>query len=248
MATKQSKAQSGSSEFDTTLFDRTMNDLTSSLGDATRRGIYIAVRESADPLAASQIAEMFEIHPNVARHHLDRLANDGYLEISRRRPSGRGGPGAGRPAKCYTATGKEIDVHYPARRLDLLTGLLMEVVVRLDPDNAAAVAREVGYEHGTTIAEEIGLPTDADFPRTVRAVAKAMTGVGFGMIADIDASQLITAHCPFGDLATSHPDVICSLDQGLIAGLMSSVDTAWEPVVIPHHSPDEACVTKVSIG
>jgi len=232
--------------FDTAVFDRTIDDLTSSLGDGTRRGIYIAVRESAEPLTASQISEMFEIHPNVARHHLDRLAKDGYLEINRRRPKGRSGPGAGRPAKCYTATGKEIDVHYPSRRLDLLTDLLMAVIMRLDPDNAAKVAREVGYEHGIMIAEEIGLPTDADFPRTVRAVAKAMTGVGFGMTADIDASRLITIHCPFGDLATSHPEVVCSLDQGLIGGLMNSVDTIWEPVVIPHMTPSEACVTQVA--
>ncbi|HDH03174.1 MAG TPA: hypothetical protein ENH15_02885 [Actinobacteria bacterium] len=248
MAAKQSGTGGGPADFGPTEFDRTMDDLTSSLGDATRRGIYITVRESAEPLTASQIAKMFEIHPNVARHHRDRLANDGYLEISRRRASGRSGPGAGRPAKCYTATGKEIDVHYPARRLDLLTDLLMQVIVRLDRANAARIAREVGYEHGTIIAAEIGLPTDADFSRTVKAVAKAMTGVGFGMIADVEASQLITAHCPFGDLATTHPEVICSLDQGLIAGLMSSIDSNWKPVVIPHHSPTEACVTEVSIG
>lgn len=231
---------------DTQQFDRTISDLTGSLGDATRRGIYIAVRESAEPLTASQVADMFEIHPNVARHHLDRLAADGYLEITRRRPAGRSGPGAGRPAKCYTASGKEIDVHYPSRRLDLLTDLLMDVIVRLDPDNAARVAREVGYEYGTRVAAEIGLPTDAEFPKAVRAVAKAMTGVGFDMTADVDASQLITSHCPFGDLATSHPEIVCSLDQGLIAGLMSSIDRTWEPVVIPHVTPTEACVTEVS--
>lgn len=232
--------------FDTAQFDQELNELTATLGDSTRRGIYIAVRESAEPLTASQIADMFEIHPNVARHHLDRLANDGYLDISRRRPDGRTGPGAGRPAKCYSASGKEIDVHYPSRRLDLLTDLLLSVIARLDPDSAGSVARQVGYEYGAAVAEEIGLPSDTDFPRAVRAVAKAMTGVGFGMTADVDASQLITSHCPFGDLATSHPDIVCSLDQGLIAGLMSSVDRTWEPIVFPHRGVDESCVTEVT--
>ena len=58
-----------------------ISDLTSSLGDPTRRGIYIAVREAPEPATASQIADLFSIHPNVARHHLDRLADDGYLII-----------------------------------------------------------------------------------------------------------------------------------------------------------------------
>jgi predicted ArsR family transcriptional regulator len=241
-------AQTADPTFDTARFDQDLNDLTATLGDSTRRGIYIAVRESSEPLTASQIAEMFDIHPNVARHHLDRLATDGYLDISRRRPEGRSGPGAGRPAKCYSASGKEIDVHYPSRRLDLLTDLLMAVIVRLDPANAGAVAKQVGYEYGAAVAEEIGLPSDSDFPRAVRAVAQAMTGVGFGMTADVDASQLITSHCPFGELATSHPDVVCSLDQGLIAGLMNSVDRTWEPIVFPHKGIDRSCVTEVTTG
>ena len=122
----------------------------------------------------------------------------------------------------------------------------MDVIVRLDPDNASRVAREVGYEYGQKVAAEIGLPSDGEFPKAVRAVAKAMTGVGFGMTADLDASQLITSHCPFGELATSHPEVVCSLDQGLIAGLFSSIDRTWEPVVFPHRSNDEACVTELT--
>ena len=70
---------------DTTAFDQQIADLTSSLGDPTRRGIYITIRESDRPLTASEIAELFDIHPNVARHHLDRLTGDGYLTVSTRR-------------------------------------------------------------------------------------------------------------------------------------------------------------------
>ena len=76
---------------DTAQFDRDLGALAGSLGDATRRGVYIAVRESPEPLTAGQIAEMFDIHPNVARHHLDRLATDEYLTVTRKRPSGRTG-------------------------------------------------------------------------------------------------------------------------------------------------------------
>ncbi|HKZ25655.1 MAG TPA: helix-turn-helix domain-containing protein, partial [Acidimicrobiia bacterium] len=83
---------------DSAALDRSIGDLTASLGDPTRRAIYIAVRQSAEPVTSSSVAEIFQLHPNVARHHLDRLAADGYLRVTHRRPSGRSGPGAGRPA------------------------------------------------------------------------------------------------------------------------------------------------------
>jgi predicted ArsR family transcriptional regulator len=230
---------------DASKFDQELGDLTGSLGDATRRGIYIAVRESSDPVTAGHISEMFGIHANVARHHLDRLATDGYLAVTRKRPAGRTGPGAGRPAKFYTSTEKEIEVHYPSRRMDLLTTLLLDVIEELSPDRAGQVAREIGFRHGQALAEEIGLPSDDHFPAAVRAVAMAMTGMGFEMQADVDQSRLLTSHCPFGQTAINHPEVVCSLDQGLIAGLMASVDITWEPVVFPHSNARDACVTEV---
>ena len=133
---------------DTQAFSQSIGDLTSALGDPTRRGIYIAVREAPEPATASQIADLFSIHPNVARHHLDRLAEDGYLEITRRRPDGKSGPGAGRPAKCYTATAKEIDLHFPARRYDLLSELLVRMIERIDPGNIGDFGAEVEMHLG----------------------------------------------------------------------------------------------------
>ena len=79
---------------DTEAFDQQVADLAATLGDATRRGIYVTVRESLEPVTASQIADLFDIHSNVARHHLDRLVADGYLQVTRKRPAGRTGPDA----------------------------------------------------------------------------------------------------------------------------------------------------------
>jgi predicted ArsR family transcriptional regulator len=227
--------------------DRTLGDLASTLGDPTRRGIYITVRESTEPLTASQIAALFDIHPNVARHHLDRLADDGYLTITRRRPEGKGGPGAGRPAKCYSASDKEIALHVPGRRFDLLAELLVRVVERLAPDDAAATAESVGREYARELAAEIGLPDQAGYDLAVRAVAQALTGVGFEVAPDLDNRRLLTSHCPFGSTATDHPEVVCSLDRGLVAGLMEALDQACRPVVHPHTNPSDDCVTEVGV-
>lgn len=229
----------------TQLFDQQIGDLASSLGDATRRGIYISVREALEPVTANEIAQLFDIHPNVARHHLDRLVDDEYLHVSRRRPSGRQGPGAGRPAKHYEQTGKEVSVQFPARRYDLLSELLVRVVERLAPDDAAEVAEQVGREYGRELAAEIGLPADAGFDTAVQAVARAMMGVGFDTEADTDERVLLTKFCPFGETAENHPAVVCRLDQGIVRGLLEAAHQTAVAIVTPHGTADEDCVTEV---
>ena len=225
--------------------DLQIADLAASLGDATRRGIYITVRETPDAVTASHIAELFDIHPNVARHHLDRLVDDGYLSVTSRRPEGRSGPGAGRPAKHYSATSKEVSVQFPARRYDLLSELLVRVIEEIAPEDAGAVAERVGHTYGRELAAEIGLPSDAGFEAAAQAVARAMMGVGFGTEAHVDQRLLVTSFCPFGTTATNHPEIVCKLDQGIVRGLMESANAPTAAVVMPHTSIDEDCITEV---
>ncbi|NBP41690.1 MAG: ArsR family transcriptional regulator, partial [Actinobacteria bacterium] len=62
-------------------FTSTVSAITSAFGDPTRRAIYLFVRESKDGVRANEVAEKFKLHANVARHHLDKLAAGGYLEV-----------------------------------------------------------------------------------------------------------------------------------------------------------------------
>lgn len=226
--------------------EQRIGDLTSALGDPTRRGIYIAVRESAEPITTARIADLFEIHPNVARHHLDKLTEDGWLVASHRRPGAVAG--AGRPAKIFTASNREVSVHFTPRRYELLVEMLMRVMERIAPPDLARVAEEVGAEYGAELAKEIGAPDDAGYSEAVQAVAVAMTGLGFSMDPDIDGQQLLTSNCPFGEAATDHPDLVCSLDRGIVSGLIGALTTGCEPVLIPHSRPDDDCVTQVPVS
>jgi predicted ArsR family transcriptional regulator len=230
---------------DTRAFDQQIGDLASTLGDATRRAIYISAREAPEPVTASQIADLFEIHPNVARHHLDRLVADGYLQVTHKRRSGRRGPGAGRPAKHYEPTEKEVSVQFPARRYDLLAELLVRVVHRVAPDDAALIAEEVGREYGRELATEIGLPEDAGFDAAVQAVARAMMGVGFDTEANSNDRILVTRFCPFGETAVNHPEIVCKIDQGIVRGLLEAAQQPGAPIVTPHDSTEDACVAEV---
>jgi predicted ArsR family transcriptional regulator len=231
---------------DTKTLDSRISDLTQALGDPTRRAIYIAVRESPEPLTTSKIAELFELHPNVARHHLDRLTTDGYLQVSHRRSSDS--TGAGRPAKCYEVTKKEVTVHFAPRRFEMLVDMLLHILEELEPENVSDVAEKVGRAYGKQLATEIGVPDDPGYDAAVQAVAKAMTGLGFSVDPDVPGERLLTSHCPFGETATSHPEVVCSLDRGIVGGLFGALSFKCDPVVIPHKALSDTCVTRVPIS
>lgn len=225
--------------------DRRISDLTSALGDPTRRAIYIAVRESPDPITSSAVSALFGIHPNVARHHLDILSAEGFVRVSSRK---REGAGAGRPAKTYEATNKEVTVHFAPRRFEMLTEMLFQVLAEVAPDNLPEVAEKVGRAYGQQLAAEIGGPEDPGYEDAVQAVASAMTGLGFSMDPDVEGQRLLTSHCPFGETAVEHPEVICSLDRGIVAGLFGALGTLCNPVVIPHLRLDDDCVTSVPVA
>ena len=89
--------------------------VTTAFGDPTRREIYLFARDHERGVTAADVAEHFALHPNVARHHLDKLAAGGYVEVFVDRPGA-----AGRPSKRYRGSEKTTNLEFPARRDDLL--------------------------------------------------------------------------------------------------------------------------------
>ncbi|MCQ3802722.1 MAG: helix-turn-helix domain-containing protein [bacterium] len=227
------------------VIEKQIADLTSALGDATRRAIFIAVRESPEPLTVGKVAELFGIHRNLARHHMERLTGDGFLQIGARpvAPARK----AGRPPKHYEATTRHIEITYPTLRYDLLVELLTKILSRLSPEDLSEVAEEVGKEYGLELAEEIGTPADAGYEEAIRGVMGAMGGIGFAMNPDWEAGHLLTYHCPFGEAAVSHPEVVCSLDRGIVSGLFEAIAMCSETVLHPHVDQLEDCVTEIPV-
>jgi len=60
-------------------FSAAVTAVTTAFGDPTRRDIYLFAREEDDGVTTAEVAEWFALHPNVARHHLDKLAEVGYV-------------------------------------------------------------------------------------------------------------------------------------------------------------------------
>ncbi len=234
----------GSPGLSPTDFSSAVTAITAAFGDPTRRRTYLLAHERADGVTAAEVAEAFDLHPNVARHHLDKLAGAGHLEVS----VDRGG-GSGRPSKRYRATSEQVELDVPVRHDEILLALLGRALTELGPARAEAVAEEVGEHYGRAMAGRM----DDDTPRSVRAAlhaaADALSAHGFAAHADDTRGQLriVSEHCPFGDAAVEHP-VICAVDRGMVRGLLSSLTTA-DPQADTEASlarGDEVCITSLT--
>jgi len=205
-------------------FTATVSAITNAFGDPTRRGIYLFARSTDRGVTAAQVAAQFGLHPNVARHHLDRLAAGGYLEVAVERAEGSG---AGRPSKHYRASSDGLpDV--PVRTDDLLLTLLGRTLALVPREQAETVAEEVGREYGATMAAGLTGNDLAAGQRSLRsalaAIADALSAHGFAAHTDQrnDQLRIVNNHCPFGDVAIEHP-VICAVDRGMVKGMLESL-------------------------
>lgn len=229
-------------------FTATVSAMTSAFGDPTRRAIYLHAREHKEGVTAVEVARKFELHANVARHHLDKLAAGGYLEVTIERASGTG---VGRPSKHYRVTSTEAEFDFPVRTDDLVLTLLGKALAALPPDTAHAIAEKVGQEYGQAMATGLTGHDAAVGHRSLRsaiqAVADALTAHGFAAHTDNknDKMRIITSHCPFGDVAIEHP-VICAVERGMVKGMLSAIYGETDPETIGTLAAgDSLCITAV---
>jgi predicted ArsR family transcriptional regulator len=202
-------------------FASAVSAITSAFGDPTRREIYLLLNETPEGVTAGEIADRFGLHTNVARHHLEKLAAGGYLDVATIRTSG-----AGRPSKHYRASADRTPFEMPVRHDDILIALLGRALAEVGDARATELAQEVGIEYGKAMAASMGDTTAGQ--RSVRAalhsVADALSAHGFAARAEKqgDRLRIVSEHCPFGEAAIEHP-VICAVDRGMVEGMLSSL-------------------------
>ncbi|MFZ4667781.1 MAG: helix-turn-helix transcriptional regulator [Microthrixaceae bacterium] len=222
-------------------FSSAVTAITAAFGDPTRREIYLFAHSSDGGVTASEVAEHFDLHANVARHHLDKLTAGGYLDVSTERPAG----GAGRPSKRYRTLTDEVTIDVPVRHDDVLIELLGRALAELGPDRAASLAEQVGEDYGRTMADALGGGGTRSFRAALHTVADALSAHGFAAHAEKEGNKLriVTEHCPFGDAAVEHP-VICAVDRGMVKGMLGSLYGETSVDVRPAVG-DEHCVTSI---
>src|SRR5260370_34614102 len=125
----------------------------SSLADPTRRRLYLYAVSRPDGAGRDEAAEAVGISRGLAAFHLDRLIADGLLVAEYRRLTGRTGPGAGRPAKIYLRSPRELSFSVPQRNHELLARLFAEALTATGGTPIEALF-SAAVDAGTTLGVE----------------------------------------------------------------------------------------------
>jgi predicted ArsR family transcriptional regulator len=213
------------------------------LGEPLRRALYRFVVAQEAPVNRDQAAAGAGVARHVAKFHLDKLVGDGLLEAEFARPSGRGGPGAGRPTKLYRRSPRQLAVSLPPRQYELAGRLLARAITTSERDHIpvtvalADSARDVGSSLGQQARDQAGAE-----PSRTELVAAA-TGVlnenGYEPRPELGGVAL--ANCPFHMLAQDYTDLICGVNLQIMSGLVEGLeDSGLEARLQP--APGRCCV------
>jgi len=240
----------------------------SGLDDPVRARLYQFVSESTEPVGRDEAAAAIGIGRALAAYHLDKLVGFGLLTASYQRAAGRTGPGAGRPAKIYTRSGREFSVTVPPRDYELAAHLLASAVesdrgglcrealrdaarefgADLGRHCLAGLTRSDGARQSVEIAQSLSSPRPTQgsprptqgSPNALRIIESALRDHGFEPCRDDDGTVLLR-NCPFHQLASQHPDVVCGMSLALIEGLVAALGASGGRAALDPR-PGRCCV------
>jgi predicted ArsR family transcriptional regulator len=207
------------------------------LAEPTRRALYRYVATQPEPVSREQAASAVDLPLHTAKFHLDRLVEDGLLEVEFRRLSGRSGPGAGRPSKLYRRSTRQFSISLPERRYELAGDVLATAIDRSIREGVpiAEAVRDAAAEAGRRLAagflanDDHGGPEHEDLERTVRVLAR------HGYEPQRSGGRVQLANCPFDRLATDHTELVCGLNLAFIGGVIDGLRVrSVTPELAPH--------------
>jgi predicted ArsR family transcriptional regulator len=200
------------------------------LDEPTRRRLYDHVVRQPGPVSRDEAAAALGLARQTAAFHLDRLADESLLDVVYERRSGRSGPGAGRPAKLYRRSAKQVYVSLPERRYELAGRLLAQAVE--ESEATGEPARTVLHRRAQDLGNDLGKQDCA-------GVLDLLERYGFEPRREGDA--IVLANCPFHTLAREHTETVCGMNLHLLRGVLQGLgDGGYEACLAP--GPDRCCV------
>ncbi|MFD4142836.1 helix-turn-helix transcriptional regulator [Streptomyces sp. NPDC058572] len=185
------------------------------LDEPTRRRLYDHVVRQPGPVSRDEAAAALGLARKTAAFHLDRLADESLLDVIYERRSGRSGPGAGRPAKLYRRSTKQVAVSLPDRRYELAGRLLAQAVE--ESGATGAPVQEVLHRKAEELGTQLG---GQDSPSLVDVLER------YGFEPRRERDVIVLANCPFHALAREHTQTVCGMNLHLLHGVLHGLGEA----------------------
>ena len=218
------------------------------LGDPLRRRIYRFVSGQDHAVSRDEAAAGLAISRSAAAFHLDRLVEEGLLDTEFRRLTGRQGPGAGRPAKLYRRSAREIALSLPARRYELAAQVLASAVAEASSTGAPVepVVRRRAREQGARLARTVLARPRPGPPRArwASVVTEALAAEGYEPRPTED--EILLRNCPFSALVDEHPELVCHMNLALLEGFSEGLPEAG--IAVRLQPTAGACCVRLAVG
>ena len=194
------------------------------LDERTRRRLYDHVVRQPGPVGRDEAAEALGLARQTAAFHLDRLAAESLLDVVYERRSGRTGPGAGRPAKLYRRSTRQVAVSLPDRRYELAGRLLAQAVE--ESDATGEPVREVLHRKAEELGSQLGGQGGTDLVELLER---------HGFEPRHEDGAIVLANCPFHALAREHTRTVCGMNLHLVRGVLRGLrdGTGFEACLAP---------------
>lgn len=208
--------------------DAAQLDPLCSLDDPTRRRLYEYVVTQPEPVRRDQVSADLDVERSTVVYHLDKLVDEGLLVASFARPEGRGGPGAGRPAKHYERSAREFAVSVPPRDYRLAAELLARAAAADTTGTVRHALERAAADLGRAVVDgEVALD-----------LSEYLARQGFEPYLDGDVMRL--RNCPFDRLAREHTELVCGMNLAMLAAAAEGTDAPFEVHLDP--ADDRCCV------
>ncbi|CAM5313053.1 hypothetical protein SAVIM338S_00631 [Streptomyces avidinii] len=193
-------------------------DVHRALAVPSRRRLLALLRESDGAPGAAELSAATGLSVATVRHHLTALTAAGLVRACAR----PGPPGPGRPPLGWRPVPRAEPAEAPYREL----ACALATALADHGGTAPAAARAAGRAWGIALA----VP-GADPAGQVVALAARL---GFGP-EPREGGRVLLHDCPYRAMARERPEVVCSVHQGMIDGLLEGTGTS--AVLRPFLSP-----------
>ena len=191
-----------------------------SLADPQRRRLFLFVASTMHSVGREEAAHALGLTLAAAAFHLDRLVEAGVLAAEYRRPPGRSGPGAGRPAKRYRAVRAEYLFSVPERRYEIIAAVLARAVADAAADSIpiSKAVRRAASNFGRAIGTNVAPIEDDDPSDAMTRIADLLAVWGYE--PRLEPGCLTTMNCPFAGLVEESGDLVCRVNLRLLKGVL----------------------------